>query len=37
MHKVTIEKLREDETIFQEDDARRLNNLLQLIRYPAKD
>ena len=25
-----------DETIFPEDDARRLNNLLQPSRYPAK-
>ena len=37
MHKVTIEKLPEDKTIFPEDDARRLSNLLQPIRYPAKD
>ena len=34
---VTIKKLPEDETICPEDDARRLSNLLQPIRYPAKD
>ena len=37
MHKVTIEKLPVDETICPEDDARRLNNLLQPIHYPVKD
>ena len=34
---MTIEALPEDETIWPEDDARCLNNLLQPICYRAKD
>ena len=33
----TIGHSLEDGTIFPKDDARRLSNLLQPIRYPAKD